>query len=441
MSSQLGYRANLMRIDDQRRQAAARHPRVGPVAGRRPRSAISSTPGATRLLVLSIVARLPLTAFSIALLVHTQHLTGSFAAAGVVTGAYAVSLGVGGPLLGQLVDRRGQTAVLLASAGAAAALLTALAMLPADAPLALISALAIGAGLATPPLGACLRTLLPALLTERDAVRAAYAVDASASELTWICGPPLALGLGALWSTGAALAVSGAVLLVTTALFAAQPASRTWRSPAATTRPRGGSLGTPPMRTLVLVLIAVGVLFGAAEVAVTAAAETLGSKSIAAPLLALWGGGSLAGGLLASRLGSATQDHAGLIRVLIALTAGHLTLTVAAHDPYLLGGALFLAGAAIAPTDAKLYAIVERLAPAATLTEAFAWLGTAVAIGSAVGASAAGVIAGAGGPVAAFALAGGAGALAVVITIARSDTLGAQPRSSRSLARPACAPV
>ena len=51
---------------------------------------------------------------SIGLLVHAQHLTGSFAAAGVVTGVYAIALGVGGPLLGQLVDRRGQTLVLVA---------------------------------------------------------------------------------------------------------------------------------------------------------------------------------------------------------------------------------------------------------------------------------------------------------------------------------------
>ena len=53
---------------------------------------------------------------SIGLLVHAQHLTGSFAAAGLVAGAYAVALGVGGPLLGRLVDRRGQTPVLLGDA-------------------------------------------------------------------------------------------------------------------------------------------------------------------------------------------------------------------------------------------------------------------------------------------------------------------------------------
>ena len=37
-------------------------------------------------------------------------------------------------------------------------------------------------------------------------MRAAYALEASVVELTYIFGPPLALCIGALWSTGVALA-------------------------------------------------------------------------------------------------------------------------------------------------------------------------------------------------------------------------------------------
>jgi len=131
--------------------------------------AIASAPGALRLFTLSIVARVPLTMLSIALLVHAQHLTGSFAPAGIVAGAYAVAVGVGGPLLGQLVDRRGQTATLLASAAASAGLLGAVAVLPARAPFVALVGLAAAIGLATPPLGACLRTLLPGLLPDAGA--------------------------------------------------------------------------------------------------------------------------------------------------------------------------------------------------------------------------------------------------------------------------------
>jgi MFS family permease len=393
---------------------------------------ITSDRGARRLFTISIIARLPLVMFSIGLLVHTEHLTGSFGAAGLVTGVYAVSLGVGGPLLGQLVDRRGQTPVLLASAAAAAVLLVGIALMPADIPLAALVLLAAGIGLATPPLGACLRTLFPVLLREPGALRAAYAVDASASELTWIAGPPLALGMGALWSTGAALAVGGLMLLVGTAAFAAQAASRAWRPAPAAPRQRGGSLRTPAMRTLVLVLVAVGVLFGAVEVAVTAAAETLDDTSAAAPLLALWGAGSLAGGLLATRLGGGAHNPAGLAAMLGALAAGHLALGAVAGSLVALGAVLFVAGAAIAPTYASVYAMVEDAAPAGTVTEAFSWLATAVAIGAAIGAASAGVLADHAGPAATFALAGGSGAIAALMTVLRSHTLS--PSSDGGLA-------
>ena len=262
---------------------------------------IASQSGARWLFAVSILARLPLAMLSIALLVHAEHLTGSFAAAGAVAGIYAAALGIGGPLLGTLADRRGQTAVLVVSAGVAAALLVAMATLPDGAPLAAPLALAAGLGLATPPLGACLRTVLPGLLPDAASLRAAYAVEASAVELTWIAGPPLALALGALWSTGAVLAAAGLILVAGTVAFAVQPASRRWRAEPTATRPRGGSLHSPAMRTLVMVLTAVGLLFGAVEVAVTAAADALEGTTAAAPLLGLWGVGSLAGGLVAAR--------------------------------------------------------------------------------------------------------------------------------------------
>ncbi len=367
-------------------------------------SAIAATPGAARLFASSILGRVPLAMLSIALLVHAEHLTGSFAAAGMVTAAYAVALGVVGPVLGRLVDRRGQTAVLLASALASATLLVAVALTPAGAPLMLLVALALGIGAATPPLGACLRTLLGAVLPDAGAVRAAYAVEATASELAWVSGPPLALGIGALWSTGAALVVAGIVLLGGTVAFSLQPASRAWRPAAGGERPRGGSLRTPAMRTLVTVLVGVGVLFGGVEVAVAAASEALGSSAAAGPLLALWGAGSLLGGFVAVRLGGA--DLALLLGV---LAAGHLALVPAAGSVVALGAVLLVAGAAIAPTYATVYAMVDHAAPAGTVTEAFAWLATAIAIGASAGAAGAGALADHAGPGAAFALAGVAG--------------------------------
>ncbi|MDP9258719.1 MAG: MFS transporter, partial [Actinomycetota bacterium] len=134
-----------------------------------------SSPGALRILAISIVARLPLAMLGIALLVHSVHLTGSYAAAGIVSGANAVALGVGGPLLGKLVDRRGQTTVLILGGCASGALLGAMALLPVGAPLPLLVALAVAMGLAVPPLGACVRSLLPSLVPDPAAAPAVYA--------------------------------------------------------------------------------------------------------------------------------------------------------------------------------------------------------------------------------------------------------------------------
>jgi MFS family permease len=104
----------------------------------------------------------------------------------------------------------------------------------------------------------------------------------------------------------------------------------------------------------------------------------------------------------------------------------HLALAAASGNTVALGAVLLLAGAAIAPTYATVYAMVDAAAPDGTVTEAFAWLATAVATGTAAGAAVAGALADSAGAGAAFELGGGAGAVAVLVTVLRSPTLGAR---------------
>ncbi len=388
---------------------------------------ILSAKAVRRQFALSIAARFPLAMLGIGLVVHVQRLTGSFAIAGSMTGAYAASVAIGGPALGRLVDRGRQTSVLLAGSLAAATLLVILAVAPAHTPLGLLLALAAGIGLATPPVGACLRSQLPTLVPDREQLQAAYALETSLNEVTWVAGPPLVLGVGALWSTGGALALSGAVLLAATAGFAMQPASRAWRPEPAPERRRGEALRAPAMRTLTLVLLCFGVLLGADEVAVTAVAKALeGSTAAAAPLLALWGAGSFAGGVLVARFGGGARTVVGLVLWLIALTVGHLALAPAAGGVLALGAVLLIAGATIAPTESTVYGMVDGATPAGTAAEAFAWLATAMEIGSALGAAGGGALIGHTGATGAFVLAAGAGALAVLLTVARARTLEGQ---------------
>src|SRR5690348_15050876 len=76
-------------------------------------SPLLAGPDGRALLASSLLARLPLAMLSIALLVHVQRLTGSFAIAGAACSAYAICGALASPVLGRLVDRRGQTGVLV----------------------------------------------------------------------------------------------------------------------------------------------------------------------------------------------------------------------------------------------------------------------------------------------------------------------------------------
>ncbi|MGH2871991.1 MAG: MFS transporter, partial [Solirubrobacteraceae bacterium] len=212
---------------------------------------------AVALVGISVLARLPLAMFSISLLICVRELTGSFALAGLASGAYIVGRGVSSPVLGRLVDRHGQPRVLVACAAISAVLLATFAALPAHLPAVLPVALSCAIGMASPPLSACVRTLLPVIVGDSSALNTVYTLETTALELTFIAGPPLALGLAAGISGRTPLLAGAILLLVTTALFAAQPAARQRRSHTDTPATRAGTLYYPAVRTLLLILTAV----------------------------------------------------------------------------------------------------------------------------------------------------------------------------------------
>jgi MFS family permease len=385
---------------------------------------VVAAPGAAALLGSSIVARLPLAMFSIALLVHAQRLTGSFAVAGLVSGAYATASAAAAPLWGGLVDRYGQSRVLGVGATAVAVVLVANGLLPAGTSALVLIALGAGAGLCTPPLAACVRTLLPVLVTDAGQLPKLFALESAVLEVTFVAGPPLALGLASLWSPGLALVVGGLVMLAGTLTFAAQPASRSWRPEQRIRRGRGGALRSAGIRTLAMILLGTGIAFGATEVGVTAAAHALGRTAAAGPLLGLWGVGSLLGGIVATRLAGRSGSSRTLTLLLTALALGHGALILTTGSVLAIGFTITLAGATIAPTVSSVYAQVDACAPTGTHTEAYSWTLTASLVGAALGSAAAGAIAQSAGPAASFVVALVGGGLAVVAALRGARTLG-----------------
>jgi len=383
-----------------------------------------------RLFVLAVAARLPHGMLTIAVLIHIASATGSYAVAGACTGVLAISQAAGGPATGRLVDRHGQTVVLTVCILGCSTGLVATALTDGGTAWFVLWAAVIGG--CAPPVGPCLRALVPGLVLDPDAQRRVYAADAAATEITWVAGPVLTFGTAGLAGPGSSLMMAAAVLLVAGTAFAACPASRRWR-PAGGATASGGAMRSAPLRILVVALVGVGVLFGATEVAITAGTETAGSPYAAGPLLGTWGLGSLLGGVVAARRGGGARTTCGLALLLVILAAGHAVLAVALDRWLLVGLLMAVAGSMIAPVLATAYGLVDRIAPAGTTTEAFAWLGTATAVGTAAGAALAGALAEAGGAGAGFLLAGAAALLAAAV-VARRLRMAPNSRPAAALA-------
>src|SRR5215218_6136556 len=154
--------------------------------------ALFRVPHVRRLVLSGMLARLPAGMIGLALLLLVREHGGTYAAAGVVSGGYFVGTAVGAPIAGRLVDRRGQARILLTRAVVFPALLLGVCLLALlGAPLVLIGLAAAAAGALMPPVGASLRALWPRLFSDAELRAAAYALEASLQEITFVVGPLL----------------------------------------------------------------------------------------------------------------------------------------------------------------------------------------------------------------------------------------------------------
>lgn len=376
------------------------------------------------LLALAFVARLPMGILSLALVLFLRAQTGSFATAGAVAAAFALTGGLFAPLQGRLVDRIGQTRVLVPLALVhATALAGVLALGLAHAPAGVVAALAALAGAAIPPVSACLRPLLIEVLEgQPELLPAGYALDSIMIEAVFIFGPLLTAVLVAGFSTAAALGAGIAFALGGTLGFTALPASRAWRGHGATSG-LAGALTSPGMRTLALTALPIGICFGTLEVALPAFGAEHGAANIGGVLFAFLSVGSIAGGVLyglaPERLGSLSRGYL----VLVAALPACLALLALPGSVALMIVLVPFAGCVIAPLTSAENQIVSAVAPRGAATEAFTWLIMATVVGVAVGNAAAGALVQAAGWRAALLAACAGAAIGALVSIARRATL------------------
>ncbi|TCN36967.1 putative MFS family arabinose efflux permease [Kribbella orskensis] len=385
------------------------------------------TPGAWKFYLAAAPARIgiAMTGLGIVWLIHGA--TGSYAAAGTVTGGFAVAEAIGGPQVARLIDRFGQTRMLpltLLLHTGAAALLIGLAV--SSAPLWMLVGAGVLAGGSLPQIGAQTAARWSHALRGSPVLSSAFALESLGTGLAFLVGPALIGTVSALVSpvVGSGLAtilvVAGGLSLSLQRRTAPPPGARV-------SRKKRVRLMRPGFLALVGTSIGVGLFFGAMQVSVTAFAVGRGTGELAGPLYSVTSLVSLlvgfAYGARRWRLPAPTQ----LVLALGSLFVLSLPL-LTVDQPLALGIALALPGAALAPYMVLSSVLTESRVAPAVLTQAFTWLNSGTAAGIAAGAGITGRVVDAHSPHWGF-------GLAVLATLVAS-AMGVVVRSSGPAHRP-----
>ncbi|MEV0180888.1 MFS transporter [Streptomyces sp. NPDC050625] len=377
---------------------------------------------AARLLVGTLVGRLPNATAAIAMVLFVRAQGGTYSLAGALAAVYGVANAVGQPVLGRLVDLYGQPRVQFPAAVLSALSMTAFAFAGTD-PLPVAYATVAGAGLFTPPLEGGLRALWPSVLRREGQVHTAYAMDAVAQEVMYTVGPLLVTLCVSLWSERAALLVLSAVGVLGALSVVVSPPSRAWRS-----APREahwlGALRSPGLLALLGSFLFVGIAMGSITVASVPYADDHGGDAVYGWLMAALGLGALLGGSVygARRWAGAPERRLRVLVGLLAVCYLPLMLMPGAVAMVLL---TVVAGVFLAPAIACAFVIVDRHAPSGTVTEAFSWLVTTFTVGASVGTGVAGPVVQSGGALWGFAVPGAAGAVSLLVLLATGRVLAA----------------
>jgi MFS family permease len=383
---------------------------------------VLSVPGALRFSGAALVARLPIAMVTIGIVLLVTGVGRSYGLAGALSAAYLLAAAALSIPQARLVDRLGQGRVLTVAAGVfAVGMAIFVVVVQSGGPdwAAFVSVMVAGG--AFPQVGSCVRTRWSHVLDGRADVNTAYALESAVDEVVFMTGPILVTVLATGWHPVAGLATAIVAGTGGTLFFAAQRSTAPVPSP----RARGTRLAMLPMAVMgpvCVVGLALGTLFGAAEVSTVAFAVSRDLEGYAGLLLGLWAAGSLIAGVITGlvqwRTGPASRLKWGSVGMAVAMLPLSLIGSM-----WVMGAWLFVAGFAIAPTLIACLSLVEQTVPPARLTEGMAIVETALVAGVAPGAALAGRIIDSHGPSTAYLVSLVAGLMAAGAAFAARDTV------------------
>ena len=353
---------------------------------------VLAVPAVRQALLLGLLVRVPIFAGGVVLTLHVVATLGrSYGAAGLVSAAATIAIAVSGPWRGRLLDRLGLRRVVAPSI-AVAAVCWSIAPFVGYWPLLALAALA---GLFVIPSFSIIRQAVIAAVPEEDR-RTAISLDSVAVEMSFMVGPAVAVWAATVWPTSWVLfSVEMLGVAFGILLWVADPAIQDapeQPSPDVdgVSHPAGQVSRWAWFRTafvaICLAATATTLVLGGTDIAIVAALREFGAQPAIGWVLAVWGLGSLVGGLVYGGLHRSISSFwllgaLGLVTLPMALAGGALSLAALS----------FLAGLLCAPTITATVDQISRVVPASARGEAIGWHGSCMTAGLALGAPLSGV--------------------------------------------------
>lgn len=381
-----------------------------------PYKEIFAVPGAKAFSAAGFFARLPVAMAPIGIVAMLSQTRGEYWIAGAVSATFALTNALAAPQISRLVDRFGQSAVIVPTT-MVSVIAFAVLILSAnrDWPEWTLFASAFLAA-AMPSMPAMLRARWTEIFRGRPQLNTAFAFESAADELVYIAGASLSVGLAVSLFPEAGMLISTAFLAAGTAAFVLQRSTEPAVRPVAPGTRQTSAIRLRSVQIITLALAFVGSTFATAEITTVAMTKELGQPGAASFVIGVYAIGSFVVGLVLGALNLRTPLQKQLLIAVSVLAVTALPLLIADTVPFL-ALAVFFSGIAISPTFITAFGLIERRVPEAMLTEGITWVMTGMGIGMALGAFLAGWVVDNFGAQNGFWLSVAAG-VAVVITIA-----------------------
>ena len=361
------------------------------------------TPGGLRFSIPGLIARMPISMDSLALIFIVVAVSDSYAIAGALSATASVVIAFATPHWSRVADRIGQSAMLVRVIPVkvfAFCVFTVLVL--NETPVwtwfvAIIITEAFSVNTGGLVRRRWLHVLSPDKSTtaedeqDRHVVNTAYSFEALMDEVVFILGPIIVTACATTIAPAAGI-ISGIIFLaVGVPLFVMQKDTEPPANPKREVDPHPAVIRNKRVQAVVLPTTLLGGFFGSIAIVTVAFAEARDQAALSGVLLAIWAAGSavaaIMNGVIKWRLTSATR----FLIFLFSLTILSRPMLFV-HSITWLAVALFFNGFAIAPLVINAYGVAEGAVPPEQITETLTWVVAGMPMGGALASALSGQI-------------------------------------------------